>query len=168
MDPVSFLDDQNVTSMFYPLEEKLSLPFPLNLHFGWRIMITLTQLLTLIFGIKLRAIIFSYLLCPESKMGPIDSLIWMDQMTGVFLAVGIILRMCAINSPVPLSQIFGTNFCKWIGLPSILYVCGDIIWNCLIALYRYFIESVINENLNASQVAIDWRWYDCLLRTWQV
>jgi hypothetical protein len=136
MDSISFLDDHNVTLDFFPLEEKYYLPFPLNLHLGWRIFITLTQFLTLIFGFKLRALIFSYLLCPESKMGPIYSLIWMDQMTGIFLAVGIMLRLIAINSPVPLSSIFGTEFCKWIGLPSIFYVCGEIIWNCLIAVYR--------------------------------
>ena len=139
MDSVRFLDYQNVTLHFFPLEEKLSLPFPLYLHFGWRIFIILTQFLTLIFGIKLRAIIFSYLRCPESKMGPINSLIWMDQITGIFLAVGIVLRMSAVNSPFPLSHVFGTGFCKWIGLPSIIYVCGGIIWSCLIAVYRYYI-----------------------------
>jgi hypothetical protein len=136
MSSLVFFDENNAIIQFYPFEDKMSLPFPLNYHYGWTIFITVTFTLTLVFGIKLRAIIFAYLLSPESKLGPINILIWMDQINGLFLAVGIILRMIAINSPVPLSTIFGDEFCKWIGTPSCFYLCGAVAWSCFIALYR--------------------------------
>ena len=133
---VSFHDETNVTVLFYPLEDHQSVPFPLNHHPGWKIGITVMQILTFIFGLKLRVIIFSYLLCPESKLGPINVLIWMDQINGIFLAIGTALRMMVVNSPVPLSNIFGNEFCKWIGLPGCIHLCGSIFWSCLIAFYR--------------------------------
>ena len=133
---VSFHDETNVTVLFYPLEDHQSVPFPLNHHPSWKVGITVMQILTFIFGLKLRVIIFSYLLCPESKLGPINVLIWMDQINGIFLAIGTALRMMAVNSPVPLSNIFGNEFCKWIGLPGCIHLCGSIFWSCLIAFYR--------------------------------
>jgi hypothetical protein len=133
---VSFLDESNATLNFYPLEDHESLPFPLNHHPGWKIGITVMQLTTFIFGLKLRATIFAYLLCPESKLGPINVLIWVDQVNGIFLAMGIALRMMAINLPFPLSHVFGNDFCKWIGLPGCIHLCGSIFWSCLIAIYR--------------------------------
>ena len=133
---MSFHDETNVTVLFYPLEDHQSVPFPLNHHPGWKIGITVMQILTFIFGLKLRVIIFSYLLCPESKLGPINVLIWMDQINGIFLAIGTALRMMVVNSPVPLSNIFGNEFCKWIGLPGCIHLCGSIFWSCLIAFYR--------------------------------
>lgn len=136
MSSLDFYDPNNETIHFYPLEDKLSLPFPLYYPYGWSVFISAILFLTLVFGLKLRAIIFAYLLSPESKLGPINTLIWMDQINGLFLAGGIILRMLAINSPVPLSQLFGAEFCKWIGTPSCIYLCGAVAWSCFIALYR--------------------------------
>lgn len=136
MTSMSFYDANNVTIQLHSLEDNQSVPFPLNHPPGWKITITLMQLLTFIIGIKLRVIILSFLLCPESKLGPINVLIWMDQINGLFLAIGTALRMMAINSPVPLSEIFGNQFCKWIGLPGCIHLCGSIFWSCLIAFYR--------------------------------
>ena len=40
-------------------------------------------------------------------MGPIDHLIWMDQLNGIFLALVIVTRLVAISIPFPLSKITG-------------------------------------------------------------
>ena len=132
----NFFESENVTLVFNSFEDDLNLPFPLNLNKGWTIVITLQQILTLVFGIKLRSIIILYLLSPDTKLGPINSLIWMDQINGIFLAFAIALRMMAINSPIPLSQVFGDSFCEWIGLPGCIYICGAVVWSCFIAIYR--------------------------------
>ena len=61
------------------LESTKKLPFPLNLHLYARISISVFFTFVLTIGIYLRKNIFDYLKSPETKLGPINLLIWMDQ-----------------------------------------------------------------------------------------
>jgi hypothetical protein len=45
----------------------------------------LLYLATLVQGSRLRLVIISYINSPESNLGPINRLIWIDQINGVFL-----------------------------------------------------------------------------------
>jgi hypothetical protein len=72
----------------------------------------------LVSGIFLRKIIISYLLAPDTNTGPINLLIWVDQVNGLFLALNIIGRIIAFVLPFPLSVLTGDTFCKWSPLPG--------------------------------------------------
>ena len=61
------------------LDSTKRLPFPLNLNFHSRIFIALFFIIVLTIGIYLRKTIFDYLKSPETKLGPINFLIWIDQ-----------------------------------------------------------------------------------------
>ena len=71
---------ENVTLVglqFFDSTKKL--PFPLNLHLQARMSIAVFFTFVLMAGIYLRKTIFDYLNSPETKLGPINFLIWMDQ-----------------------------------------------------------------------------------------
>ena len=55
------------------------LPFPLSMPYHWRIFFGLYIVLILVGGLFFRKIILQYLLAPETKSNPINSLIWVDQ-----------------------------------------------------------------------------------------
>ena len=121
---------------FYPLSKKEGLPFPLHLDLAWKCLLTISLVFTLIYGCKLRRIIISFILSPETKLGPINYLILMDQLNGALLAVSIVLRIMFIVSPTPLSSILGNQFCKFSNFTGALYIGGSYNWSCLIAVYR--------------------------------
>ena len=82
--------------------------------------------------------------------GPINALIWADQMNGIFLGLGILLKMAFLLSPLPLATVLGDGFCAWAGVPISLYVSGAGSWSCAIALFRVFIlkgTPLINESV---------------------
>ena len=123
----------NSSIYFHPLSFQESLPFPLNLSLPFKILISVILILILSFGSKLRVIIFSYLKAPDTKMGPINYLIWIDQANGLFLGVSISYKLIAINCPFPLREMFGETFCEWIDLPGCVYLAGSNIWSSIIA-----------------------------------
>jgi hypothetical protein len=87
-------------------------------------------------GIQLRAKIVVFLKSPDAKLGPINYLIWVDQVNGVFLGVSIFLRVLMIASPVPLSSLLGEDFCTWADFLGLIYLGGSYIWGSGIALFR--------------------------------
>ena len=91
---------------------------------------------TLIYGAKLRLKIISYILSPETKLGPINYLILMDQLNGILLATSIVIRIVFIISSTPLTSLFGKQFCKFSNLIGALYIGGSYGWSCFIAVYR--------------------------------
>ena len=121
---------------YLPFDDEFGLPFPLNLSKMYKNFISIFLIISLLYGLRLRLKIISYLQAPETKFGPIDYLIWMDQLNGLCLAFVIVSRLVAINSSAPLGQILGDNFCYWIDLPSCIYIVGAVVWSSLIALYR--------------------------------
>ena len=115
------LQNSSSTIQFKPFAEFENEPFPLYLSFGTKLGLTLLLTLSLWFGMTLRTIIINYLRSPDTN-GPVNYLIWIDQLNGILLGIVILVKILAINSPVPLSLIFGESFCEWIvDLPGLSF-----------------------------------------------
>jgi hypothetical protein len=93
MNLVAFYDDKNISITFHPPDNAIGLPFPIYLPIGWKLFICVSLILTLFFGIKYRLVIFKYLAAPATNLGPINSLIFMDQLNGLLLAPVIVVRI---------------------------------------------------------------------------
>jgi len=61
--------------------KSIPLPFPLNLDPIWKCAFAISLLATLIEGTKLRRLIILFINSPESNVGPINYLIWVDQVS---------------------------------------------------------------------------------------
>jgi hypothetical protein len=120
---------------FVPNDDDL-LPFPLNLHMKWRILIAISLMLNLIEGTRLRMKIFEYLKSPDANQGPINYLIWVDQINGTLPASTIISRILSLLLPFPVSSLLGEYFCNLVLYLSELYTGGCYLWGFCIALYR--------------------------------
>ena len=136
---LSFFDydeqHNNTLYTFLPFSQTNGLPFPLYLNFPWKIIISSIQLCVLFVGIKLRVIILRYMLSIEARR-PVSCLIWIDQISGSFLGIGLIFKIILILSPVPLGHLMGESFCDWLTLPGCLYIVGATLWSSLIAFFR--------------------------------
>ena len=73
---------------------------------------------------------------PFSRLGPINTLIWMDQINGILLAYSIISRIFFIVSSVPFSSMLGVPFCTFSRSMAYAYITGSFVWSCFIAIYR--------------------------------
>ena len=142
----------NATIHFQPFSHQNGLPFPLYLPSEIKHIICILLVLTLCYGIKFRCIIFSFLRAASTKMGPINYLIWIDQINGIFLGFNILAKIFSIAAPVPLAEILGSNFCEWIDLPGCFYIIGSYLWSSFIAIYRilylkgsHYVKNVIGE-----------------------
>ena len=58
----------------------------------------------------------SFIQSPESSLGPINYLIWIDQISGFCLFPMLLARIVVILSPVPLSAILNEDFCKMVSI----------------------------------------------------
>ena len=85
-------DEQNGLISFTPVPDIEGLSFPLYLHPVLKIILALSMVLVLVQGSKLRGSIISYLKSPESKLGSINRLIWIDQLNGMFLGTNAALK----------------------------------------------------------------------------
>ena len=104
----------------------LGLPFPMNLPPVGILLITLFLLLIIFVGLVLRGIILAFLSEPEINLGPINSLLWIDQLNGL-VQLGVILAIIiGINVQNPLKDTFGDNFCHWINIPGNLICCKSV------------------------------------------
>jgi hypothetical protein len=112
------------------------LPFPMNLSMEWRIIIAITLLITLVEGAKLRIVIFQFINSPDSNIGPINILIWVDQINGIALAITIFSRTLSLILPFPTSSLLGEKFCNLILYVSGHYIIGSYTWGCCIAFFR--------------------------------
>jgi len=121
---------------FRPFNDQDGLPFPLYLNYYWRTALALSSLFTLIQGTKLRKIIISYILAPETKLGPINYLIMMDQLNGLMLGYIVMTRIVFIMSPVSVGSILSESFCKWNTFPGSAYIAGSCTWSFCIAVFR--------------------------------
>jgi hypothetical protein len=122
--------------IFSPFIDSEGLPFPLYLHPILKILLSMSLLLALVQGTRLRAIIIAYIISPETKLGPINYLIWVDEMNGVFLGVSIAIRIIFILCPYPVNNLLGSGFCKFVEFIGILYIGGMSTWGCYIAVLR--------------------------------
>jgi hypothetical protein len=136
MDKLIFCFVENKTLAFTPFTQEYGLPFPLYLPFQWKLAISVSLLFSVLMGLKFRLIIFSYLRSPENSSGPINYLIWVDEVNGLIYSVVVVVRIALIHSAVPLNTIFGNNFGRIVGFISCCYNGAGCIWSFLIALYR--------------------------------
>jgi hypothetical protein len=121
---------------FIPMSESEGLPFPLYLHLVWRTLLVLSLMFTLIEGLKLRKVILDFIISPESKLGPINVMILVDQINGLCLGISIIFQITANICPVPLSILLGNEFCNFVQFIGTFYLGGSSIWGSFIALFR--------------------------------
>ena len=54
---------------------------------------------------RLSFLVFSNCRAPDTKLGPIDYLVWMDQINGLFLFMVIVMKLVGINSPVAMTKV---------------------------------------------------------------
>ena len=126
----------NHVKYFHTFTDAEGLPFPLYLPFEWKLCLAVSLVICLLVGFRLRWVILSYLNSPESNMGPINYLIWVDQMNGLLYSSVIVVRILTILSPVPLNDLFGKYFGYTFNLLSCIYNSGMLFWSFFIALYR--------------------------------
>lgn len=113
------------------------LPFPLSMPYHWRIFFGIYIIFILIGGLFYRKIILQYLLAPETKSNPINSLIWIDQLSGIiFGTFNLIFASTVLMLKQSLKSLFGESFCRWVPLAGCINLTGYIIWSSLIAIYR--------------------------------
>ena len=115
---VEFFNEHNTTEGFQLAGIQGPMPFPFNLSYELRLMISSGMALNFVAGSYLRIKIGWFLLEPSSKMGPINLLIWIDQFNGIFLAINILGRIISFALPFPLSHVTGDTFCVWSPLPG--------------------------------------------------
>ena len=121
---------------FSPLSDQDGLPFPLYLHPAWKVVLAISILLTLIEGTRLRLIIIDYLKSPERKLGPINYLIWVDQINSFFFGINAVFRIVFFLSPEPIGILLGSQFCDISHLIAVVSLAGSYTWGCYIALFR--------------------------------
>jgi hypothetical protein len=137
-----FFDYTNLSTVggivvnFTQLSDTEGLPFPLYLHFVWKLILSISLLVVLIQGTRLRAIIVSCILSPETKIGSINYLIWVDELNGILLGVSIAIRILFLLSPHPVNTFLGNDFCKLAEFTASVYIGGASTWGCYIAFFR--------------------------------
>ena len=115
---ITFMSANTTAETLIMLINESQPPFPFNHIYSTSILIAILITLTLISGTYFRMFIIRYLLEPSTKLGPINFLIWVDQINGIFLAVSALGDVAAFVSPFPLSKITGDKFCRWSPLPG--------------------------------------------------
>jgi hypothetical protein len=121
---------------FTQFSESEGLPFPLHLHLVWKTLFVLSLLFILVEGLKLTKVIVDFVISPESKLGPINYVILVDQINSLFLGISIIFQISVNICPIPLSILLGNEFCNFVRFIVAIYIGGSCIWGCFIALFR--------------------------------
>jgi hypothetical protein len=131
--------------VFHPLSDNDGLPFPLNLQLIWKILLVAILLVNLVQGSRLRGTIVAYIKSPESNLGPINYLIWVDQINGMMYALIVLVRIVYIIYPYPISSIFGLEFCQVMNFVSGIFVAGSYTWGCCVAIFRVLFVTFQNS-----------------------
>jgi hypothetical protein len=131
-----FINNQSSASVYQPYSPADGLPFPLNVDFKTRLLVSLYLSLNLLFGSVLRSKILKYTMSLSIRENPINLFIWYDQLCGVFMALNIIFTLVLSYLPFPLASIIGEDACNWADLLSTLYVVSQAVWSSFIGIYR--------------------------------
>ncbi len=116
-------------------EEKL--PFPLSLPYLIRSSFAVYFFLVLVLGLKCRKILFDFLTATETKMIPINGLVFVNLLSGTFFGtVNLAFTIISLILSVPIKNVLGDQACNWISLSGCFHLIGLIIWNCFIAICR--------------------------------
>ena len=128
-------DSENYFALNF-LSAENGAPFPLALSYPLRALMALSLILNLIYGTKFRMTIISYIKSPETKVGPINYLIWVDQLNSIFLSLQVLARILFLILPQSFDLPFGEKFCFAINLSGSVYIAGAYAWGCFIAIFR--------------------------------
>ena len=89
------------------------------------------KVIVLSLGLYLRLKILSYFYLPETKPLPINFLLWLDQINGLFFSAILSLTIAALVLPFPIRDFLGDEFCVWVRIPAGIHLSGTIVWSCL-------------------------------------
>jgi len=132
-----FINNQSsASSVYQPYSPADGLPFPLNVDFTTRLLVSLYLSLNLLFGSVLRSKILKYTMSLSIRENPINLFIWYDQLCGVFMALNIFFTLVLSYLPFPLASVIGEDACNWADLLSTLYVVSQAVWSSFIGIYR--------------------------------
>ncbi len=101
-----------------------------------RIAFGIVLLIVLISSLQKRYYIFKFLSLSKSHQSTINYIFWFEQVSQLSFVFTLVIYSLALLLPVQLSQLLGDEFCKWVRLPSGIYVCGCPLWSCIVAIYR--------------------------------
>ena len=118
-----------VSQFSYNITEDL--PFPINLSDPMKNTLCSLLVIILITGLILRIQICCYIQSRDAKRTPINVLLWLDQLNGLFLSCIIVLMIVALALPFSIQSFLGNEFCHWVRLPSGLHLSGSVTWSCL-------------------------------------
>ena len=119
-----------------PLSFLESLPFPINAEISTKLSILTFLISNFILGFVLRVKIFKYLKSVNIKENQINYFMWNDQMNGIFLGLNILYTSSVLFLPFPLSDFIGDEACNWTDIIGAIYVEGQTVWSCFMAIYR--------------------------------
>jgi len=140
------LDNQtSVMTSFKPLPFISSAPFPLNTEPTVRLFVVLYLLVILISGCSLRHKILRFTSTLSVKDNPLNIFVWQDQLNGLFLMANIMYTLTTILLSYPLSSFVGDELCNFADMIGILYITGQTVWSCLIAIYRLMLIKYQNS-----------------------
>ena len=116
--------------------DKSFLPFPISQDLFWRLLVSALLVAIFIQGCKKRLLIAAYLRSPEIQLNPSNVFFSLEQVNGVFLALGILFRISFNVLPVPLSDLADPRVCVFAELMSGFYISGTIVWRCYMAIFK--------------------------------
>jgi len=137
-------------------DESKSLPFPLNLDFVWRLLISAFMVAILVQGTRLRLRIASYIQSSDTKMNENNVLFCMDQINALFLAISLACCISFNLLSVPAAAI-SDQLCHLNEISHGLYLSGTIIWRCYIAVFRVLFvkaRSWLTEKMGATRLLV--------------
>ena len=111
--------------------------FPLSIAYHWRLVCALYYLIIICAGIVFRSVILRYLTDQDTKSTPINWLIWLQQLNGLFAGtfnLSVVFTVLILESS--LKSLLGDQVCHWLPLSGCINLVGYLVWSCLIAIYR--------------------------------
>lgn len=152
---VTILIQENQTNcsviQFKPFSDDDGLPVPLNQPLEVKLIISCLLLLDLLVGLKIRRSLFRYLQSTDCKQNPINYFLWLEQIHSIFMGLNITFTLVVFLVPFPISNIIGYELCNWADLFGSIYMISSPTWNCIIAVLRKIISSVLQNNLSSQQ-----------------
>jgi len=113
--------------------------YPLRVLIGFLISVVLVT------SLAYRSIIFKYLSASTTSQKSFNFIFWCEQLSQLSLIGTLVIFVIILISPIALDQLIGNEICKWVQLPSGIYVTGVSIWSCLIAVCRLTIFKMPKE-----------------------
>jgi hypothetical protein len=146
-------EEESFVTTLKPFSHVNSLPFPLKTDLTTKLILWGFLICNFKIGFVLRLKIFKYIKSVDLKENPINYFMWNDQMNGIFLGLNILYTSTVLFLPFPLSNFIGVEACNWADIIGAIYVAGQTVWSCFMAIYRVvfikcprFVKTIGNSN----------------------